>query len=500
MPARLLLYLDTSAMHCFAWRQGHVRLLDRFSVNEEGIGGFSRFVQAHRSALFSMLVDLMEEGFQHEVLPHVRGPDRAAMLERKGNQAFFGSPLTTAISLGREPAGRRDERLLFVSLTRNAAIEPWLAALRVANAPLTGIFSPPLLLDRLMQRTAADKPRCLLVNFTPGGMRQTYFDGGRLRFSRLAQSLDDIPIGLEDQCAAEILKTHSYLVGQRMIPRGTPLPVHVLVDHEDYNRLHPALRDSDELRYQHVPIGQIADRIGLLDRLQGSNALPVLLHWMARDTGGTQLASPAERRYYALWKIRQAILGTGLALFAATMLYAGKIWFDTQQMQSETEMLVAQIQTQNLELAGMRQILPDGSVSLEALRPAMETLERLRAQDTSPRAWLARLADSLDAFPGVMLEQVDWRYQEPAPGTRLIDGSSGRALLSLPREMAGDRRAQQEAARDFVADLAAGNGNVRLIRMPVELGSDQAYRSSTEDQPDLARPQFEVEFSQGNRP
>jgi len=500
MPARLLLYLDTSAMHCFAWKQGHVRLLDRFSVNEEGIGGFSRFVQAHRKALFSMLVDLMEEGFQHEVLPHVRGADRTAMLERKGNQAFFGSPLTTAISLGREANGRRDERLLFVALTRNAAVEPWLATLRVANAPLSGIFSPPLLLDRLMQRTAADKPRCLLVNFTPGGMRQTFFDGGRLRFSRLAQSLDDIPIGLEDQCAAEILKTHSYLVGQRLIPRGTPLPVHVLVDHEDYNRLQPALRDSEELRYQHIPIGLLADRIGLLDPLQGSNSLPVLLHWMARDTGGAQLANPSERRYYDLWKIRQAILGTGLALFAATMLYAGKIGFDTEQMKSEAEMLLAQTHTRTLELAGMRQILPDGSVSIEALRPAMETLDTLRAQDTSPRAWLARLSASLDAFPEVELEQVNWRYRDAAPGTRLGHGATGRALLSLPIELASDRRALQQAARDFVADLATDNASARLIRMPVELASDRAFRSSTEDHTPVERPQFEVEFSLENQP
>jgi len=500
MPARLLLYLDTGAMQCFAWRQGHVRLLERFAVNEEGIGAFSRFVHAHRGALFSMLVDLMEEGFQYEVLPHVRGADRDAMLERKANQAFFGSPLSTAISLGREPSGRKDERLLFVALTRNAAVEPWLAALRAANAALIGVFSPPLLLDRLMQRTAADKPRCLLVNFTPGGMRQTFFDAGRLRFSRLAQSLDDIPIGLEDQCAAEVLKTYSYLVGQRLIPRGSPLPVHVLVNHEDYNRLNPSLRDSDELRYQHVPIEQLANKIGLLDHLRGSNALPLLLHWMARDAGATQLANTAERRFYHVWQMRQAILGTGLALFAATMLYAGKVWIDTQQMQAEAEALAVQTRTLSQELADTQQALPDGSLSIEALRPAMETLDTLRSQDASPRAWLNRLSVSLDAYPDVALEQLDWRYVDAAPGTRMGERSTGRALLSLPLTLASDRRALQETARDFAADLAPGSTRSRLVRMPLDLASDRAFRSSTEDQAPAHRPQFEVEFSLEDRP
>jgi hypothetical protein len=499
MPARILLYLDTAAMHCFAWKNGHVRALAQFGTGEAGISEFARFVQMHRTALFSLLVDLMEEGFQHEVLPHVRGADRDAMLERKCNQAFFGSPLTTAVPLGRERDGRRDERFLFVSLTRHGAIEPWLEALRAASAPLTGVYSPPLLLDRLMQRNAADRPRCLLVNFTPGGMRQTFFDGGRLRFSRLAQSLNDIPIGLEDRCAAEILKTHSYLVGQRMIPRGTPLPVHVLVDHEDFNRLHPALRDSDELRYEHVPIGQLAERIGLADRTPGSSSLPLLLHWLARDTGGKQLANRSERRFYQVWKMRQAVIGAGVALSVAAGLYAGKIWLDSQRMAQESSRLTAEARAQRSELAALRLTVPDGSVSVEALRPAMERLASLRAQSASPREWMVRLSATLDAFPEVRLEQLEWRHRDAAPNTQLPNGSTGRARLSLPEALASDRRGMLDAARDFVTDLSAGTAGARLIRMPVELQSDRLFRSSSEPAAP-SRPEFEVEFALEARP
>ncbi len=501
MPTRHLLYLDASAMHCYQWNQGRVRLLERFPTNEAGFSAFARHVHKHRKALFSLLVDLVEEGFQHEVLPYVRGGDRDAMLTRKGNQAFFGSPLTTVISLGREATGRRDERLLFVALTRNALVEPWLEALRAAHAPLTGVYSPPLLLDRLIQRAARSMPHCLLVTFTPGGMRQTFFESGRLRFSRLAQSLDDIPIGLEDQCAAEILKTHSYLVGQRLIPRGSPLPVHILVDHEDFNRLRPALRDSEELRYEHIPIATLAEKIGLLDRPQGSNALTLLLHWMARTTHKAQLASDAERRYYSIWKLRQAIIGSGLALFAAAMLFAGKLWFEGQDMQAEASALALRARTQSAELTTLQQALPALPVSTDILRPAVETLDALRAQDTSPHAWLGHLSATLDAHPEVMLEAVDWRYRDAAPDTRIREGTFGRARLSLPESLAADRRAMVEAARDFIADLTPGtDGSARLTRMPVELQSDRAFRSSTQDSAPPGRPEFEVEFALGMRP
>ncbi|QID18792.1 hypothetical protein G3580_14885 [Nitrogeniibacter mangrovi] len=501
MPTRYLLYLDASAMHCFHWKQGRTRLMERFPTTEAGIGGFARFVQRHRTGLFSLMVDVMEEGFQHEVLPYVRGGDRDAMLKRKGSQAFFGTPLSTAVSLGRERGGRRDERFLFVALTRQALVEPWLQALRAAHAALTGVHSPPLVLDRLMQRLASDRPRCLLVCFTPGGMRQTFFESGRLRFSRLAQSLDDIPIGLEAQCAAEILKTHSYLVGQRLIPRNAPLTVHVLVNDADFKRLRPALADTDELRFEHLPIDVLARKLNLAETPRGSNALPILLGSMMRESGATQLADPGETRYYGIWKMRQAVVGTGLALFAAAMLFAGKVWFDGQSMAQERAGLAARTAAQQRQLAALQQALPPLPVSVDALRPAVETLESLRHEDASPARWLIHLSHALDLHRDVRLEQVDWRYRDAPPDTRVAPGAAGRARLSLPASLASDRRALIETAQAFVEDLSPGtDGSARMTRMPVQLQSDQALRGSSSDEVDTTRPEFEVEFALGARP
>lgn len=490
MPRRELLYLDASAMHCYAWKQGHLRLIERFAATEAGVGGFARHVQRRRKHLFSLLVDLMEEGFQHEVLPHVRGPDRTAMLKRKSEQAFFGSPMATAISLGRERGGRRDERFLLVALTRQALIDPWLDVLRAAQAPLCGVYSPPLLLDSLIQRTTPDQPRCLLVSFTPGGMRQTFFESGRLRFSRLAQSLDDIPIGLEEQCAAEILKTHSYLVGQRLTPRNAPLPVHVAVDDKDFRRLRPALRDSDDLRFHHVPVTTLATRVGAADAPSGSNALPVLLTWMARGHRGPQLATAPDTRYFGIWKMRQAVVGAGLALCFACLLYAGKLWVDGDQMATEAAQLRASADARSGELARLEQALPALSVPLAELRPAIETLAQIETQRATPGPWLAHLSEALERHPDIRLEGVNWHHSD----TDAAEAPIGEARLSLPASLATDRRAMLDAARAFLDDLSPG-ANARLVRPPVNLASDQTFRNDTQTPAPDRRPTFEVAFS-----
>ncbi|WP_227816364.1 hypothetical protein [Nitrogeniibacter aestuarii] len=497
MPQRHLLYLDASAMHCFYWKQGHLRLIERFPVTEPGIDGFVRHVQTYRKAIFSLLVDVMEEGFQFEVLPHVSGQDRTAMLKRKTDQAFFGSPLSAAISLGRERTGRRDERFLFVALTRQAAIDPWLDVLRANEVALSGIHTPPLVLDTIFKRLRGVSDNRLLVNFTPGGMRQTFFEHGRVRFSRLAQSLDDIPIGLEDQCAAEILKTHSYLAGQRLIPRNVPLTVQLMVDDADYKRLRPALRESAELHFEHLPVNLVASKLGLAQEPRGSSALPVLLQCLARETGIAQLATPTDTRFFGIWRMRQGLVGAAVAIFFAAMLYAGKVWFDGQQMLEAAVAVRQSAQIKEAQLQRLETERPQLDIPATELRDAIKTLRELEQAQVAPESWFLHLSRALDQHPDVQLERIDWQIRTDA-STGL---SAGVAALSLPESSANDRRGMLDEVGRFLDDLGAGTSNgAKLLRSPVNLASSQTFSASSDAPATLKRPEFEVEFSVVARP
>jgi hypothetical protein len=70
----------------------------------------------------------------------------------------------------------------------------------------------------------------LLVTLTRGGVRQTFFDKGKLHFSRLSplatRGLDEIG----RTCANDSAKIFQYLVAQRQVPRGVPLRTVVLAN------------------------------------------------------------------------------------------------------------------------------------------------------------------------------------------------------------------------------------------------------------------------------
>ncbi|KAA3651760.1 MAG: hypothetical protein DWQ11_13225 [Proteobacteria bacterium] len=497
MPTRHLLYLDANALHSFRWQHGSIVPAGHYPADDAGIRAFADAVRQTRGGLYTLLVDLVEEGFHADTLPSVRGPDRQAMLERKRSQTFFGTPLSGALSVGHDRSGRRhDERFLFVALTRPAIVDPWLQVLRTANAPLTGIHSVALLLDSLVQRLARPTERCLLVTLAPGGMRQTFIDHGHLRFSRLAPGLTEINADTAARCAGEILKTHSYLTGQRMLPRTGRLPIYLLCNAADYAQLAPALADTDDRSHHHVDLGDMADKIGLHAPPTGSTALPMLLHWMVRESGQLQLAPAPERRLFRLWQARQAIIGTGVALCAAALLFAAKLWFDADALDQQTQQLRVQNVALQAHLAQLQAELPPLPAPLADLRGALDTLATLQHNDPTPGPWLSHLSHALDAHPELTLEAIQWQAGAQSPGNGNEARAEGRAQLSLPPPMLAERRAMIATADSFLADLARPPGKAaRVTRMPVELASDKAFRSTTTGAAPAAPPRLEVSYA-----
>ena len=141
MAQQRILIIDSTQVEVWHAHGGHLTFESRHASTEDGHASFDRYVRAHAKSRFYLLTDVVEEGFQFETIPAVSGADRKALITRRQAQYFYGSPLTTAVSLGRESGGRRDERILFAGLTRPAIFEPWLAILRKGEAQVAGLWS-----------------------------------------------------------------------------------------------------------------------------------------------------------------------------------------------------------------------------------------------------------------------------------------------------------------------------------------------------------------------
>lgn len=498
MSAQRLLYLDAAGLAAYAWRAGQIEPLGHFPAGEAGLAQFQTFLTSQPAhSLYTLLADQVEEAFHHETLPCVRGADRAAMLARKRGQYLFGSPYATELSLGREAGGRRDERFLFVGLTRPATLEPWLEALSQAEAPLTGIHTLPLLADAMPspfgQRGEAAR---LIMVLTPAGIRQIFLEKGRLRFSRLSTRLDDSLEALAATLAEEASRTQAYLTSQRLIPRNEALAVTVLATPADAQVLAPRLQAPSQTHFEFADLAALGQGIGLASPCQGSDALPVFLHWMARAPRRVQLAPPAPRRFYRLHQARLAAIGFGTAVFLGCLVVAAKLWVDNRQLQQQIDQISLQTRADRGRFEALIATLPPLPAPLERLQDVMARIDRQAQAPADLRPALASLATALDEHPDLKLEALSWHALPPGAGEPPDRRVEVEARLRFPPGRQEDRRSLVSQSEALAAQLRRPPAlTVQVTRMPIELESDRTLRGGGEPTPGAEGPLLELRFT-----
>lgn len=114
--ARTLLFLSADSFQASIWQSGKLGAARYFSNDANGRENFSAFLKMHRYPAY-MLVDVIEEDFRLEIVPHLSGSSRKDLLARKFEQFYRGTSFRQALLLQRQAEGRRDDEMLFSALT-----------------------------------------------------------------------------------------------------------------------------------------------------------------------------------------------------------------------------------------------------------------------------------------------------------------------------------------------------------------------------------------------
>lgn len=484
MAQRWLHCIDQDGLHVFASQRGTLRPARVFAASDAGAEAFARWLQHERvGGIHTLLVDLPDEGFQAEAVPHVIGADRKAMLQRRMTQHFFGTPYVTALSLGRENNGRRDERILYAALTRPAVIEPWLNVMRQHPLAISALYTPALLLRSLLDGIRPHAPRGLIVALSHTGIRQIYFEDGRLRFARLSPAPEGGFARWAPDCLRETQKTYQYLNTQRLLPRGSRLPVWLLLHDEDIRPVMSELADGDSLQFHAVDIAGLANRLALRIHMQTSDARPLFMQLASREPRVAQLAPEADRRFFKLWRTRTALLAAGVVCLAAGLLLALKFQVDAFNLRQDTTQAQADERFQRTQYDRLLRTLPNMPTDLDQLNSVIARYDAMQASDLSPRPALVTLSHALDDYPDVDVKRIEWRA-EPAEGNTAKPGDTHHVLTvraQLSRASGADARATIARIHAFTNALQTlSGGKVVLTHLPYDIESDKTLRSDAE--------------------
>jgi hypothetical protein len=409
MARKRVLYITSHGATAYAVDSGRLSAEGEFSADDAGMNAFTDYLHHERDSLFYLLGDVPEEDFQQENIPYVTGADRAALIARKLAQTFRDTKLSLAISLGRESGGRRDERVLFAAFTNTQFFHPWLRALHAEDVRMAGVYSIALTANALFRKLGLKQDKLLILSVHRAGIRQNYFEDGRIRFSRLTSTIETDARRSAEACVVESGKILQYLEGLRLVPReGAPLNVLVFAPHGQYGVFSEVCASSQRMIFDVIDEQAVAAKIGLKSLPAGSRAEALFCFLLGSRAPAQQYASKMQRRLYRLWQIRTGLLVGSGAIFAACMLFAANQFFGILKLNSQVELAQQQAAADAGRYEGVRKTFPATPTNTENLKATVKDFESLDRAAADPEILLAQVSGVLNQFPQMEIDQLEW--------------------------------------------------------------------------------------------
>ena len=528
MAVRRVFFVSSARLT--AYHRDGPGLLEPFSfdADEEGFAQFGRYLDHFPDDVAWVVADVVEEEFREEAIPHVLGWDRRALLRTKAARTFRDARYVHSTMLGREPDGRRNDRVLFSALTRPGVLAPWLAPMARRAVPLAGICSPAMLTGAMLKAIGAEGEHVLVVSLQScGGLRQTCFRHGRLRLSRLA-AMPDLAAGrYGSEVLAEVERTRRYLDSLSTEARESRLDVHVLSHGEMLDELRRALRHDaggepgadpgvdPGAGCTPVDLAEVARRLGVRRWGGEPTADRLFVHALVRRPPRTHYATPEETRGFAMRRARSFLKAASAVLVAGGCLLGGVTLLEGAIAGGHARALALHAMLYEARYRKAQGALPPAPVEPAELERVVSAVNTLRGRRADPVDLLALLGDALAGFPRVRIEGVSWRVSDDAEapvggGLLRDDGRAGPlpsgeaprpdpeglfqlALVSARIEpFDGDYRAAIDTVHRFAGALAAPPGveHVRVLALPLDLSSEQTLTGGAETAAEVAA--FEI--------
>ena len=354
MSRKILFFLSSESFHACVWKNGTFGTPVYFSNTHEDQERFSEFLQENRHPSY-LMVDLIEEDFRQEIVPHLTGSTRQALIQRKFEQFYRNTPFRMASLQKRQEEGRRDDEMLFSAITNPNRITTWLDLLLRNKTPIVGIYTVPQASLPLVKDI--DSNHLLLLTWEKdAGLRQTYFLHKRLRFSRLTPLP---PEGVfADTVSIETARTYQYLQSLSLTPPGEMLSVHIICHTDDRAALDERLAGNKFMTYAYLDLQQLSKQLKLHFQYINTDATPLLMHTLATQAPRGSYASSQHTHFYQLWQTQRVLFGLAAATALTCLVWSTLLLMEGSGLTDEIGELNTKTTNMNREIQRVTQQFP----------------------------------------------------------------------------------------------------------------------------------------------
>lgn len=490
------------------WRMGRLVSCQSFVADEQGLHAFAQFLDQHEHAPIHLIADAVEEDYRIESLPHTSGAARKALLERRLNQLYRTTIYRAASLIGREKDKRKDDIFLFQALNNPETIAPWIEVIQHLHLPLAGVYLLPLVSQFLLDRIKPGSPHIVLTDRQVSGLRQTYFQDGKVRVSRLAPAASLKSADMAEMYAAETEKTRLYLLSQRLISRDTRLSLLVLSSGKEGDAVCQQIAAEQGVECIALDTLALGRRIGL--REQSLQQYPELLYMqlIAKRGAPVNLAPAWLTSGYLIYLVRGGIILAGLGIFLAGLLAFAGSYLHILEQKAQMEAAARQTLIQQRLYEEVAKDFPVTPLSGNQLKLAVQLHQAIVDHASDPARMMRTLGNALDAAQDIEIKRLRWVQ---TPDGNLQDVGAKNRVAAKPvsgvrtatgrlfeigfvegeiRRFSGDYRAAMESVNRFAELLRrdAGVEQVEVLQQPVNVSSLSNLQGSTLDAQDRQIP------------
>lgn len=413
-----IFYFSGYRMTVFDWDEKTLLSTRDFLPDEPGLADFEYLLQQSITMPARLLVDMIEEDFRREAIPHVNMWDRRGLINRLIEKHYRDESYVHAKVLDRSKLGRKDDNVLLSALTNTALLAPWLERIRESNARLAGIWSLPLLTEKLLRPIVNEDRHSLIVSRqVRSALRNSYFRNGKLLLSRQAKFDKDMWDkedfeGVIANLERGTIEIYNFLLNQRIMDGADYLNVYCILNESQLEEARGLVSNTPQVHYSFFSLERLFSHFKIKGcEGQGAAALfsylctrtnPINDHYGMEDQKSTYYQYLVDRFITQVTEI-----GSLVCITAAVILALNSLKLDQQQEILNLERGKLQEQY-NESYSGMTNELE----SAPTLRDAVVLASALKLDtDQTPQQFLPILGQVLvqNQFANIRIEELGWK-------------------------------------------------------------------------------------------
>jgi len=423
---RRALFVSADKVSVYHWVKGELGSSYLFDIDAAGRENFERYLSESDNTPMTILVDIIEEEFRQDTIPHVFGADRQSLIDRKKSRLFRDADYIYVQNQGREEEGRRDDRILFLALTNQEIIKPWIELLEKFKVPLKGILSIPLLLQSYIKTLPDVSDHALIVTMQSiSGLRQTFFHKKELKISRLSKLPRYGTQAYAPRIESEVEKIQRYLNSLRLVPSDTSLDVYIFADKSTLDELENKKISLPMLKRHYYDVNKLieSNQEGVSQVIPFSDQL--LLNHLLKSQVKNCYASSYEMRYSKTRNTRYAMNFASAALLFFALLYSGINFMGGMTYKQESEAAKSKAEFYQVRYDLAREGLPKIPVEPTQIKVAVDAAATLAEYKSTPYEMLSLIGKGLEQYPRIKLDNFDWSASvDPNKGMAVIENNS----------------------------------------------------------------------------